>query len=174
MRPLPILLLTALAVPGAAFTHSVRPGQDIAREAASAAVVACQRLGFPVMATVVDGSGHPLATDAAEPQLARRLADDSLHSAQIAAYFHDRSSNIENRITQEAAVFEAIHDHPQLSPLAAGGMPFPGPQTLASIGVAGPANRENLGAIGVAGAPDPAQDEECGRDGVMHVLAELK
>jgi uncharacterized protein GlcG (DUF336 family) len=115
-----------------------------------------------------------VAAVAAAPELARPLAYDSVHSAQIAAYFHDRSSNIENRITQEAAVFDGIHDHPQLAPLAPGGMPFPGPQTLAALGVAGPANSQNLGAIGVAGAPDPAQNEACGRDGVMAVLAELK
>jgi uncharacterized protein GlcG (DUF336 family) len=174
MRLFSILLLTASALCLPASAQTAQPGPDIAREAVAAAVQACRQLGFRTVATVVDSGGRPVATMAATPELARSLAHDSLHSAQIAAYFHDRSSNIENRITQEAAVFEAIHDHPQLSPLAAGGMPFPGPQTLASIGVAGPANRENLGAIGVAGAPDLAQDEECGRDGVMHVLAELK
>jgi uncharacterized protein GlcG (DUF336 family) len=174
MRLFSILLLTASAFCVPAFAQTARSGQDIAREAASAAVEACRQLGFPIMATVVDSEGRPVAAMAASPELTRRLARDSLHSAQIAAYFHDRSSNIENRITQESAVFDGIHDHPQLAPLAPGGMPFPGPQTLSAIGVAGPANSEDLAAIGVAGAPDPGQDEECGRDGVMHVLAELK
>jgi uncharacterized protein GlcG (DUF336 family) len=174
MRFLPILLLTALAVPGSAFTQTGQPGLDIAREAATAAVVACEHLGFRTMATVVDGSGRPVAAMAAEPRLARRLANDSVHSAQIAAYFHDRSSNIAERITEEASVFYAIRDHPRLAPLEAGGVPFPGPDTLEAIGVSGPANGDGLRAIGVAGASDGDKDEECARDGVIDVVAKLK
>ena len=174
MRSLPILLMTASAVAFPASAVTVRPGLDIARDAATAAVAACERLGFRVMATVVDGSGRPIAAMAADLRLAPSLASDSVHTARIASYFHDRSSRIAGRLLDEPPVYYALQDHPQLTPLKAGGVPFPGPQTLASIGVAGPQNSDDLSAIGVAGAPDGDKDEECGRDGVMEVLQELK
>jgi len=174
MRSFPILLLMALAATGPASAQTAPAGQKIAREAAAAAVDACERLGFRIMATVVDGSGHPVAARAADPELARPLASDSVHSAQIAAYFHDRSSRIPDRLMDEPALDYALHAHPQLAPLKPGGVPFPTPETLASIGVAAPPNRENLSAIGVAGAPDGDKNEECGRDGVMAVLQELR
>ena len=174
MRSFPILLLTALAAACPAAAETSSSSQDIAREAATAAVVECQRLGYRIMATVVDGSGHPVAARAADSELAQSLADDSVHVAQIAGYFHDRSSRIADRGMEEPAVDYALRDHPQLSPLKPGGVPFPGPETLASIGVAGPRNSENLSAIGVAGAPDGDKDEECGVNAVMDVLRELK
>ena len=164
MRSCPILLLAVLAVSVPASADVPAPGQAVAREAATAAVVACEHLGFRIMATVVDGAGRPVAAMAADPRLARRLAYDSVHSAQIAAYFHDRSSNIADRITEEAPVFHAIHDNPQLSPLEPGGVPFPGPETLGAIGVSGRANSDGLAAMGVAGAPD----------GVIAVLQALR
>ena len=175
MRSLTILILTALAVSVPASAQTIRPeSRAIARDAAAAAVAACERLGFRIMATVVDNAGRPLAARTADPQLAQPLAPDSVHAAQIAAYFHDRSSRIPGRLMDEPLVDYAVHDNPQLAPLKPGGVPFPGPETLVSIGVAGKSNSENLGAIGVAGAPDGDKDEECGLDGVMAVLQELR
>ncbi len=174
MRSFLILLLTASAVSGSATAQTAPSGQEIARQAATAAVTACERLGFRVMATVVDGSGRFVAARVADAQLAQPLAQDSVHSAQVAAFFHDRSSRIPYRLTQEAAADYALEGHPQVAPLTPGGVPFPGPETLISIGVDGPPNRQNLGAIGVAGAPDGDKDEECGRAGVMEVLQELR
>ena len=174
MRSFLVLFLTALAFSVPASAQTDLPGQDIAREAAAAAVNACERLGFRVMATVVDGSGHPVAARVADPGLAQPLSWDSVHSAQIAAFFQDRSSRIPDRLMEEPPVYYALQNHPQLSPLEPGGVPFPTPETLASIGVATPPNAENLRAIGVAGAPDGDKDEECGRDGVMEVLGELR
>jgi uncharacterized protein GlcG (DUF336 family) len=174
MRSFPILLLTALAVSRPAAAQTDPSGRQIAREAAAAAVNACENLGFRIMATVVDGSGRFVAARVADAPLAQRLAEDSVHSAQVAAFFHDRSSRIPDRLTQEAAADYALEDHPQLAPLTPGGVPFPTPETFESIGVASPPNNENLSAIGVAGAPDGDKDEECGRDGVMAVLQDLR
>ena len=174
MRSLPILLLTALAASCPASAQTARPGLDIAREAATAAVVACERLGFRTMATVVDGSGHVVAAMVADPRLADSLAYDSVHTAQIAAYFHDRSSRIAGRLDWEPPVAYALHDHPQLTPLEPGGVPFPGPETMASIGLASRPNSEGLNGIGVAGAADGDWNEECARDGVLEVLQALK
>ncbi len=174
MRCFPILFLTALAISGPATAQTAPSGQDIAREAAAAAVNACERLGFRVMATVVDSSGHPVAARVADPGLAQPLSWDSVHSAQIAAFFQDRSSRIPDRAMMEPTVDYALRDHPQLAPLMPGGVPFPTPETLESIGFAGPRNSENLSAIGVAGAPDGDKDEECGKAGVVEVLSELR
>jgi uncharacterized protein GlcG (DUF336 family) len=174
MPSYPTLLLAALAAVVPASAQTVRPNVDIAREAATAAVVECQRMGFRIMATVVDGSGRPVAAMVADPELAQSLASDSVHTAQIAGYFHDRSSRIADRMMDEPSVYYALQDHPQLTPLKPGGVPFPGPETLVSIGVAGPHNNDGLSAIGVAGAPDGDKDEECGVDGVMDVLRELR
>jgi len=173
MRYLPILALAALAVAYPASAGTARPGWDIAHEAATAAVVACEHLGFRTMATVVDGSGRVVAAAVADPPLAETLAYESVHTAQIAAYFHDRSSKIADRILWEPPVAYALHDHPQLAPLEAGGVPFPGPQTMEAIGVTGRPNSEGLNGIGVAGAADGDWDEECARDGVMAVLQAL-
>jgi uncharacterized protein GlcG (DUF336 family) len=173
MRSFPVLLLTALAVSFPAAAQDAPPGLTIAREAATAAVVACEQLGFRTMATVVDDRGRPVAAMAADPQLARLLASGSVRSARIAAYFHDSSSDIQSRITEEPQVFHAIHDQPQLSPIEPGGMPFPGPETLGPLGIAGVPNSDGLGAVGVAGARNGDADEECARDGVLAVLAKL-
>jgi uncharacterized protein GlcG (DUF336 family) len=174
MRSIPILFLTALAIARPAAAQTDPAGQEIAREAAAAAVNACENLGFRVMATVVDRSGRFVAARVADAPLAQPLAEDSVHSAQVAAFFQDRSSRVPYRLTQEADVDYALEDHPQLAPITPGGVPFPGPDTFISIGVDGPPNRENLGAIGVAGAPDTDKDEECGLDGVTSVLQALK
>jgi uncharacterized protein GlcG (DUF336 family) len=174
MRSVPLLLLAAWAVSCPASAETARPGWEIAREAATAAVVACEHLGFRTMATVVDGSGQVVAAMVADPQLAETLAYDSVHTAQIAAYFHDRSSNIPERLQWEPPVAYAIHDHPQLSPFEPGGVPFPGPETMAAIGVTGRPNSDNLSGLGVAGAAGGDRDEECARDGVMDVLQALK
>ena len=174
MRSFSILFLTAMVAALPASARTAPSSQDIARDAAAAAVNACENLGFRVMATVVDRSGRFVAARVADAPLAQPLAEDSVHSAQVAAFFQDRSSRVPYRLTQEADADYALEDHPQLAPITPGGVPFPGPETFISIGVGGPPNQENLGAIGVAGAPDTDKDEECGRDGVMSVLQELK
>jgi uncharacterized protein GlcG (DUF336 family) len=173
MRCFPVLLLTALAASFHASPATASPAQNVAREAAAAAVAACSSLGFRVMATVVDSAGRPVAAMVIDPQLAEPLARDSVHAAQIAAYFHDKSSNIPVRIMDEPSVTYALRDHPRLAPLTPGGVPFPGPGTLAAIGYMAPRDSDQLSAIGVAGAPDGEDDEECARAGVVAVLQKL-
>jgi uncharacterized protein GlcG (DUF336 family) len=137
------------------------PSQDLARQAAETAVKACERMGYKTMATVVDTSGRPVAAMIADPQLARALAPGSVKRARIAAYFHTASSDVAERVGLDTATYYTVHNDPRLASPEPGGVPLSGPD-------------KPRGAIGVAGAPDPAKDEVCAQAGAQQVASKLK
>jgi len=132
------------------------PNPELARQAAMAAVNACERMGYKTMATVVDTTGQPVVAMTADPTLNKELAPESVRRARIAARFHTASSDIVDRIGLDAGVYYMVQGDPRLRPAKAGGVPF------------GP-----TGAIGVAGAPDDLKDEACARAGIKAVASKL-
>jgi uncharacterized protein GlcG (DUF336 family) len=157
-----LLALPATAQPpggGAGFGGPPRPPAPnpmLARQAAEAAVKACERMGYKTMATVVDTSGQPVVAMTADPKLSKELAPESVHRARLAATFHTASSDIVDRIGLDTAVYYMVQTDARLRPAKAGGVPFGG-----------------AGAIGVAGAPDDLKDEACARAGIKAVAAQL-
>ena len=137
------------------------PSEDLARQAAETAVKACERMGYKTMATVVDTTGRPVVAMTADPQLAKALAPNSVKRARVAAYFHTASSDIAQRVGLDTGLYYAVHNDPRLASPEPGGVPLSGPE-------------KPRGAIGVAGAPDPAQDEACAREGAEKVAQALK
>jgi uncharacterized protein GlcG (DUF336 family) len=157
-----LLALPAVAQPpggGAGFGGPPRPpgpNPVLARQAAEAAVKACERMGYKTMATVVDATGQPVVAMTADPKLSKELAPESVHRARIAATFHTASSDIVDRIGLDTAVYYMVQTDARLRPAKAGGVPFGA-----------------TGAMGVAGAPDDLKDEACARAGVKSVAAQL-
>jgi len=163
LAPLLLLALPAAAQPpggGAGFGGPPRlpgPNPVLARQAAEAAVKACERMGYKTMATVVDTTGQPVVAMTADPQLNKELAPESVRRARVAARFHTASSDIAERIGLDAGVYYMVQGDPRLRPAKPGGVPF---------GAAG--------AIGVAGAPDDLQNEACARAGIKSIAAQLR
>jgi uncharacterized protein GlcG (DUF336 family) len=137
------------------------PSEDIARQAAEAAVKACERMGYRTMATVVDTSGRPVVAMTADPQLSEALAPGSVKRARVAAWFHTASSDVAQRVGLDTGVYYTTLNNPQLAKPEPGGVPL------------STADKPR-GAIGVAGSPDPAKDEACARAGAQQVAAKLK
>jgi uncharacterized protein GlcG (DUF336 family) len=137
------------------------PTEDVARQAAETAVKTCERMGYKTMATVVDTTGRPIAAMTADPQLTPALAPRSVKQAQVAAWFHTASSDVAERVSLDAATYYTVLNHPQLAKPEPGGVPLSSPD-------------KPKGAIGVAGAPDPAKDEACAKAGAAEVAAKLK
>jgi uncharacterized protein GlcG (DUF336 family) len=81
--------------------------------------------------------------------------------AQVAAWFHTASSDVAERVSLDAATYYTVLNHPQLAKPEPGGVPLSSPD-------------KPKGAIGVAGAPDPAKDEACAKAGAQTVAAKLK
>ncbi len=163
-----IILAAALASPafaqetdGPAPARVAAPSRDLAPQAAEAAVLACERMGYKTMATVVDTAGRPVAAMTADPQLTPALARGSLRHATLAAEFHTASSDVARRVTGDAAVYYTLHDDPKLAPAEPGGVPLTGPDNP-------------KGAIGVAGAPEGFKDEACAKAGADKVASRLK
>jgi uncharacterized protein GlcG (DUF336 family) len=161
LAPLLLALPVAAQPPGGAggFGGPPRPpgpNPVLARQAAEAAVKACERMGYKTMATVVDTTGQPVVAMTADPKLNKELAPESVRRARIAATFHTASSDIVDRIGLDTAVYYVVQTDARLRPAKAGGVPF------------GP-----TGAIGVAGAPDDLKNEACARAGIKVVAAQL-
>jgi uncharacterized protein GlcG (DUF336 family) len=159
LAPLLLALPAAAQPPGGGFGGPPRlpgPNPEIARQAAVAAVHACERMGYKIMATVVDTTGQPVVAMTADPAMNKELAPESVRRARIAARFHTASSDIVDRIGLDAGVYYMVQGDPRLRPAKAGGVPF------------GPA-----GAIGVAGAPDDLKNEACARAGLKAVAGQL-
>jgi uncharacterized protein GlcG (DUF336 family) len=133
-----------------------RPNPALARQAAEAAVKACERMGYKTMATVVDTTGDPVVAMIADPKLSKELAPESVKRARIAATFHTASSDIVGRIGLDTAVYYMVQTNARLRPAKAGGVPFGA-----------------TGALGVAGASDDLKDEACARAGIKAVAAQL-
>jgi uncharacterized protein GlcG (DUF336 family) len=133
-----------------------RPNPVLARQAAEAAVKACERMGYKTMATVVDTTGEPVVAMIADPSLSKELAPESVKRARISATFHTASSDIVDRVGLDTAVYYMVQTNARLRPAKAGGVPFGA-----------------TGALGVAGAPDDMKDEACARAGIKAVAAQL-
>jgi uncharacterized protein GlcG (DUF336 family) len=149
---------TGPALPG---PRTAAPSEDVARQAAETAVKTCERMGYKTMATVVDTTGRPVVAMTADPQLTQTLAPSSVKRAQVAAWFHTASSDVAQRVGLDTATYYTVLNHPQLAKPEPGGVPLSTPD-------------QPKGAIGVAGAPDPAKDEACAQAGAQTVAAKLK
>ena len=132
------------------------PNPELARQAAEAAVKACERMGYKTMATVVDTTGQPVVAMTADPGLNKELAPESVRRARVAARFHTASSDIADRIGLDAGIYYMVQTDARLRPAKPGGVP---------LGAAA--------AIGVSGAPDDLKNEVCARAGVKAVASEL-
>jgi uncharacterized protein GlcG (DUF336 family) len=167
--PLAVLLFAAPAFaqeaqesgPAPAGPRVAAPSEEVARQAAETAVKTCERMGYKTMATVVDTTGRPVVAMTADPQLSEALAPGSVKRAQVAAWFHTTSSDVAQRVTLDTATYYTVLDHPRLAKPEPGGVPLSGPD-------------KPRGAIGVAGAPDPAKDEACAKAGAQTVASKLK
>jgi len=148
-----------LAAPAA--PRVAAPSEDVARQAAETAVKTCEKMGYKTMATVVDTTGRPVVAMTADPQLSEALAPRSVRRARVAAWFHTASSDVAQRVGLDTGVYYTTLNHPELAKPEPGGVPLSGPD-------------KPRGAIGVAGAPDPAKDEVCARAGAQQVAAKLK
>lgn len=137
------------------------PSEDLARQAAETAVKTCERMGYKTMATVVDTTGRPVVAMTADPQLSQTLAPGSVKQAQVAAWFHTTSADVAQRVSLDTATYYTVLNHPQLAKPEPGGVPLSTPD-------------KPKGAIGVAGAPDPAKDEACAKAGAAQVAGKLK
>jgi uncharacterized protein GlcG (DUF336 family) len=149
-----LIALPAAAQPPGGLAGPPRPNLELARQAAEAAVKACERMGFKTMATVVDATGQPVVAMTADPQLSKALAPESVKRARIAARFHTASSDIVERVRLDAGIYYMVQGDARLRPAKAGGVPFGA-----------------TGAIGVAGAPDELKDEACARAGIKAIAA---
>ena len=160
LASLVVVLPVAAQPPGGGFGGfgggPPRPNPVLARQAAEAAVKACERMGYKTMATVVDTTGEPVVAMIADPTLSKELAPESVKRARIAATFHTASSDIVDRIGLDTAVYYMVQTNARLRPAKAGGVP---------LGA--------TGALGVAGAPDDMKDEACARAGIKAVAAQL-
>ena len=157
LAPLALALPAAAQPPGAGF-GGPPPGPNpvLARQAAEAAVKACERMGYKTMATVVDTTGQPVVAMTADPGLSKELAPESVRRARVAARFHTASSDIVDRVGLDAGIYYMVQTDAKLRAPKPGGVPFGG-----------------AGAIGVAGAPDDLKDEACARAGIKAVAAQL-
>jgi len=163
LAPLLIALPAAAQPPGGGFgggfgppPRPPGPNLELARQAAEAAVKACERMGYKTMATVVDTTGQPVVAMTADPALNKELAPESVRRARVAATFHTASSAIADRVGLDAGIYYMVQTNPRLRPAKPGGVPFGA-----------------TGAIGVAGGPDDAKDEDCARAGMKAIAAQL-
>jgi len=135
-----LLALPAAAQPagaGGGFAGPPRPNLDLARQAAEAAVKACERMGFKTMATVVDATGQPVVAMTADPQLNKALAPESVKRARIAARFHTASSDIVDRVGLDAGIYYMVQTDAKLRAPKPGGVPFGGLGSAVRLVVAG-------------------------------------
>lgn len=157
--------LTALAIAGAA-SVSVQ-GQaltrrdmslQIAKAIADAGIAACQKMGNNVTAAVVDRAGQIVLIhrhDNANPhnaELARRKAYTARTFGVSTLQFRDNSAG-----TSEFAGQRQLTDIIALG----GGVPI-------RIG------NELIGAVGLSGSPNQADDEKCAQEGIKAAAGMLK
>ncbi|MCG6872385.1 MAG: heme-binding protein [Gammaproteobacteria bacterium] len=128
---------------------------DQAAKVAQAAISACRAKGLNVAVTVVDRGGHPQAV--LRDTLAMPItAEISQHKAYAALNFNSPTSQLEGRFTGPASPAKL----PGLI-TSAGGVPISAGGTI-------------IGGVGVSGAPDGKDDEECARAGLNAILADLE
>ncbi|MEO7010421.1 MAG: heme-binding protein [Caldimonas sp.] len=129
-----------------------------ALRAAQAAFKACSDQGALVSVAVTDRSGNVLAL-LRDPLAGMHTPDAATRKAWTAISFRNTTSALE-RATGPASESNAIRQLPNVA-MVGGGVP---------VVVAG----EQVGAIGVSGAPNGAMDEGCARKGVQAIADELE
>lgn len=131
---------------------------DAALQAAQAALRACSDQGALVSVAVTDRSGVVLAL-LRDPRAGMHTPDAATRKAWTAVSFRGTTSALE-QATGPGSDAGAIRLLPNVAMLG-GGVP---------IAVAG----EQVGAIGVSGAPNGRLDEACARKGVQAIVDELE
>jgi len=147
-----LLTTTAIADKKMVFvSKSLMP--DVALSVAKTALESCRKAGYQVTVSVVDSAGNiqVLLRD----QLAGYVTiDTAILKAKTAMSFR----------TDTTALVEALESNPKTS----GIKQIPGIIVLGG-GVVIQAGGTRLGAIGVSGAPDPALDEICAKNGIASI-----
>lgn len=136
------------------------PAATLAVEAAQQAVSTCATNGFKVAASVVDVDGGVRALVIADGGISL-LGDFATRKAAASAAFHQPTSKLEQQMKTDEALKARITAEPTKYFTRAGGVP---------LVVAG----EQIGAIGVGGASDSAQDEVCALAGIGKIQDRLK
>jgi len=156
-----LLFSIALAVPVSALAqaamHRVLPVQ-VARDIADRALNACQARGYKMAVTVVDRAGLPLAV-LRDAEASPLTLEASRRKAYTALTFY-RSS---------AEVARLLQANPEAAPLAQ----FDGVIALGG-GLPIISGGQQVGAVGVAGAPGGEIDEGCARTATDGAALSLK
>jgi uncharacterized protein GlcG (DUF336 family) len=146
----------ALAADGTYAVHMLTP--ETALKAAQAAQAKCRALGFQVSVTVVDRAGVPQVL--LRDRLAGALSVDvSQRKAQTAASFRMDTATLD-RETQPGRPTAGLRGVPSVLAVA-GGRPI---ESAGSV----------VGAIGVSGAPGPANDDACAAAGIAAIADDLE
>ena len=134
-------------------------GSELALSGARATLKAAQDRSYQVAVAVTDRSGHLLVllrSDGGGPH----LLDSARRKAYTAASSNSRTSVMSKAVDERSGVPDPHLVYLEGVLMVGGGVP---------IHVGG----ELIGAIGVAGSPGSAHDEECADAGVAHVAAQL-
>ena len=131
---------------------------EIALKAAQAAKAECQKRGWQVTVTVTDPAGLPLVM-LRDRYAGWHTVEAANGKARTAASWRDATSNVAGRVTRPDAAEKAIMNLPGVV-MIGGGMP---------IDAAG----QQVGAIGVSGAPGGENDEICAKAGLAAIEADL-
>ena len=133
-------------------------GFETALKAASAALAECRAKGALVAVAVTDRSGVVLAL-LRDPLAGMHTPDAAMRKAWTAASFRSATSMLE-RATAATTDSNGIRQFPGVA-MVGGGLP---------IAAAG----QQIGAIGVSGAPSGKLDEACGEAGLAAVRDDLE
>jgi len=135
-------------------------GVDLALACASAALAAARARGYRVGVAVADRAGHLLVllrADGAGPH----LIDSARRKAFTAASLHNRTSKLSKAVDERSGEPDPHLVYLEGVLMVGGGVPIM-------------ASGEQIGAIGVAGAPGSVHDEECADAGIAAIAAKLR
>ena len=147
----------ALAADSATFTvRSLTP--EAALKAAQAALAKCRAEGFQATVAVVDRSGVTQAL-LRDRHAAPHTVDTAQRKAQTAINFKMHTAALDREL-QPGKASAGIRNLPGVAAMA-GGMVIEGHGSL-------------VGAIGVSGAPGPANDDVCAAAGIAAIAEDLE
>jgi uncharacterized protein GlcG (DUF336 family) len=154
-----IVAIAATAALADSATYSVRTiTPEAALKAAQAALAKCRASGFQATVAVVDRSGITLAL-LRDRYAAPHTVDTAQRKAQTAINFKMSTAALDREL-QPGKGSAGIRGLPGVAAVA-GGLPIEGQGAL-------------LGAIGVSGAPGPANDETCAAAGLSAIAEDLE
>ena len=136
------------------------PVSAVSVEAAQQAVNVCAGNGFKVAASVVDSAGGVKVLVVGDGA-GTRLGDFAIRKAITSLTFKLPTAKVEQQMKTDPAMAAQLSAEPAKFFTRAGGLPL----------VAG---GEIIGAIGVGGAPDSAQDEVCALAALAKIEDRLK